>query len=56
MQLSERKKKKKEKKHCSLLSQGFTRSIEQETNPVKGILLAYSIKRGQAKVKLITFH
>lgn len=39
-----------------MLSQGFTRSIEQETDPVKGISLAYSIKRGQAKVKLITFH
>lgn len=46
----------KRHKCCSLLSQGFTTHSEKERDPVRGILLAYSFKRGQAKVKLITFH
>lgn len=37
---------KKRYKCCSLLSQGFTTHMVKERDTVKGILLAYSIKKG----------
>lgn len=43
-------------KCCALLSREYTTHTWSKRERAEGTLLAYSFKRGQAKVKLITFH